>query len=108
MFSGSALSPLGHNDHFGRVSNLGIPFCLFTVSVFFIIFYSNFSAESLYYPVSDKKDLLEFLHEIDGPALSRRAYQPNGVSGLGRITFDRVWTPWIEGIMFYDSMSLFQ
>lgn len=70
----------------------------------------NLSAENMYFPVFDENDMLEFLHQVDGRSLSKRAFQASGETGLGRKTFDLVWTPCIEGSSVYtiELLNLFR
>lgn len=51
----------------------------------------------MYYPVSDKKDVIEFLQQVDGKELAKTAFQKLMVAGLGRKTFTRIFSPCIEG-----------
>ncbi|XP_055302656.1 juvenile hormone esterase-like [Sitodiplosis mosellana] len=77
MMSGSALNPFlpRHQDHSSILHHL---------------------AENLHYPVTNKRDLIKFLNQIDGKLLSKMTFQNDHVPGFGRKTFNRIWTVCIE------------
>lgn len=67
--------------------------------------YSFDKAENFHYPVTNKRDLIKFLNQIDGKLLSKMTFQNDYVPGFGRKTFNRIWTVCIEGetlhVLFY-------
>lgn len=57
---------------------------------------SVFSAENLYYPVSNKNELLTFLKQVDAKLLTEKTFQVFYYPGMGRKTAKRIWTAVIE------------
>lgn len=53
-------------------------------------------AESLHYPVDNNRDLLEFLHQIDGKLLTKRTFQDFTNTGFGRRMANLIWATAVE------------
>lgn len=62
-------------------------------------------AEYLHYPISNKNDLIKFLQQIDAIQFYQETFQQDYVSGFGRKSFNRIWTPCIEGKMIHFARS---